>query len=81
MLGKVTSAISRAGGDIGAIDLIQPGGRVRTRDITFNARDERHGQAIVASLERTRGVHVLQISDRTFLMHLGGKIEVRGRCR
>src|SRR5687768_12286383 len=79
MLGRVTSAISRAGGDIGAIDLIQPGGQVRTRDITFNARDDRHGQAIVASLARIRGVRVLHVSDRTFLMHLGGKIEVRGK--
>ena len=79
MLGKVTSAISRAGGDIGGIDLIQPGGKVRTRDITFNARDEGHGQAIVAGLGRIRGVSVLHVSDRTFLMHLGGKIEIRGK--
>jgi malate dehydrogenase (oxaloacetate-decarboxylating) len=79
MLGKVTSTISRAGADIGAIDLIQPGGKERTRDITFNARDERHGQAIVAGLSRIRGVRVIHVSDRTFLMHLGGKIEVRGK--
>ncbi|HWC03862.1 MAG TPA: NAD-dependent malic enzyme [Methylomirabilota bacterium] len=79
MLGKVTSAISRAGGDIGAIDLIRPGGQVRTRDVTFNARDDRHGQAVVAGLARIRGVRVLHVSDRTFLMHLGGKIEVRGK--
>jgi malate dehydrogenase (oxaloacetate-decarboxylating) len=79
MLGKVTSAISRAGGDIGGIDLIQPGGKVRTRDITFNARDEGHGQAIVTGLGRIRGVRVLHVSDRTFLMHLGGKIEIRGK--
>ena len=79
MLGKVTAAISRAGGDIGAIDLIEPGGKIRTRDITFNARDERHGQAILAGLGKMRGVRVLHVSDRTFLMHLGGKIEVRGK--
>jgi malate dehydrogenase (oxaloacetate-decarboxylating) len=79
MLGKVTSAISRAGGDIGGIDLIQPGGRMRTRDITFNARDDRHGQAIIEALRRLRGVRVVHVSDRTFLMHLGGKIEVRGK--
>jgi malate dehydrogenase (oxaloacetate-decarboxylating) len=79
MLGRVTSAISRSGGDIGAIDLIQPGGRVRIRDVTFNARDDRHGQAIVAALDRIPGVRVLHVSDRTFLLHLGGKIEVRGK--
>ena len=79
MLGKVTSTISRAGGDIGAIDLIQPGGKVRIRDITFNARDDRHGRIIVAGLDRIRGVRVQRTSDRTFLLHLGGKIEVRGK--
>jgi malate dehydrogenase (oxaloacetate-decarboxylating) len=79
MLGKVTSAISRAGADIGAIDLIRTADEVRTRDITFNARDERHGRAVIARLGRIPGVRVLQVSDRTFLVHLGGKIEVRGK--
>jgi malate dehydrogenase (oxaloacetate-decarboxylating) len=79
MLGKVTSAISRAGGDIGAIDVILPGGEFRTRDITFNARDDRHGQSVIDALNRIGGVRVVNVSDRTFLMHLGGKIEVRGK--
>ncbi len=79
MLGKVTSAISRAGADIGAIDLVQPGGEIRVRDITFNARDDKHGLAIIDALRKVRGVRVVNVSDRTFLMHLGGKIEVRGK--
>jgi len=79
MLGKVTSAISRAGADIGAIDLVQPGGDIRVRDITFNARDDKHGLAIIDALRKVRGVRVVNVSDRTFLMHLGGKIEVRGK--
>ena len=79
MLGKVTSAMSRAGGDIGAIDLILPGGEFRTRDITFNARNDKHGLAIIDAVRRIGGVRVVNVSDRTFLMHLGGKIEVRGK--
>jgi malate dehydrogenase (oxaloacetate-decarboxylating) len=79
MLGKVTSAISRAAGDIGAIDLILPGGAFRTRDITFNARNDKHGQSIIDAVRRIGGVRVVNVSDRTFLMHLGGKIEVRGK--
>jgi malate dehydrogenase (oxaloacetate-decarboxylating) len=79
MLGKVTSAMSRAGADIGAIDLVQPGGAIRVRDITFNARDDKHGQAVIDSLRKIAGVRVVNVSDRTFLMHLGGKIEVRGK--
>jgi malate dehydrogenase (oxaloacetate-decarboxylating) len=79
MLGKVTSAISRAGADIGGIDLVQPGGAVRVRDITFNARDEAHGKAIIEAIGRVRGARVVHVSDRTFLLHLGGKIEVRSK--
>jgi len=79
MLGKVTSAIGRAGGDIGAIDLVDVGKTTLTRDLTFKARDERHAQQVVDRLRALEGVRVVNVSDRTFLMHLGGKIEVRGR--
>jgi malate dehydrogenase (oxaloacetate-decarboxylating) len=79
MLGKVTSAIGRGGGDIGAIDLVQvEKGRV-IRDITFKARDDRHGQQVVDRLRMVSGVRVVNVSDRTFLMHLGGKIEIKGK--
>ncbi len=79
MLGRVTSAIGKAGGDIGAIDLVQVGKSTITRDLTFKARDERHGQQVVDRIRAVQGVKVVNVSDRTFLMHLGGKIEVRGK--
>src|SRR3989449_6218852 len=79
MLGRVTSAIGKAGGDIGAIDLVQVGRSTITRDLTFKARDERHGQQVVEKIRALHGVKVVNVSDRTFLMHLGGKIEVRGK--
>src|SRR3989338_6015876 len=79
MLGRVTSAIGKAGGDIGAIDLVQVGKNTVTRDITFKARDDKHGTQVVDRLRAVSGVKVVNVSDRTFLMHLGGKIEVRGK--
>jgi malate dehydrogenase (oxaloacetate-decarboxylating) len=79
MLGKVTSAIGKAGGDIGAIDLVQVGRDTVTRDISFKARDDKHGAQVVDRLRAVSGVKVVNVSDRTFLMHLGGKIEVRGK--
>jgi len=79
MLGRVTSAIGKAGGDIGAIDLVQVGKSTITRDLTFKARDERHGRQVVDKIRTVPGVKVVNVSDRTFLMHLGGKIEVRGK--
>jgi malate dehydrogenase (oxaloacetate-decarboxylating) len=79
MLGKVTSAIGKTGGDIGAIDLVQVGKNTVTRDITFKARDDKHGTQVVDRLRTIPGIKVVNVSDRTFLMHLGGKIEVRGK--
>ncbi len=79
MLGRVTTAIGEEGGDIGAIDMVSAGGGRMVRDLTVAARDEAHGQAIVERLRRIAGVRVMHVSDRTFLLHLGGKIEVVGR--
>src|SRR5204863_1430891 len=79
MLGKITSAIGKAGGDIGAIDLVEVAKTTMTRDITFKASDDRHGQQIVDRVRAVAGVRVVNVSDRTFLMHLGGKIEVKGK--
>jgi len=79
MLGKITSAIGKGGGDIGAIDVIEVGKSTITRDITFKASDEKHGQQVVDRLKGVEGLQVVNVSDRTFLMHLGGKIEVKGK--
>jgi malate dehydrogenase (oxaloacetate-decarboxylating) len=79
MLGKVTSAIGKAGGDIGAIDLVEVRKKTLIRDLTFKASDERHGEQVVERLKAIDGVKVVHVSDRTFLMHLGGKIEIKGK--
>jgi malate dehydrogenase (oxaloacetate-decarboxylating) len=79
MLGRVASVIGDAGGDIGAVDLVESTRDRVVRDITIDARDSAHGQRIVARLRQLTGVKVINLSDRTFLMHLGGKIEVRGK--
>jgi malate dehydrogenase (oxaloacetate-decarboxylating) len=79
MLGRITSAIGEAGGDIGAVDLVDAGKDSVTRDLTFKARDEAHGQQIVDRIRAVSGARVVNVSDRTFLMHLGGKIEVKGK--
>src|SRR5215472_14421000 len=79
MLGKITSAIGKAGGDIGAIDLVEVRKKTLIRDLTFKASDERHGQQVVERLKAIGGLKVVHVSDRTFLMHLGGKIEVKGK--
>jgi malate dehydrogenase (oxaloacetate-decarboxylating) len=79
MLGRVAMTIGDAGGDIGAVDLVESTRERIVRDITINSRDSDHGQQIVNRLKRVAGVRVVNTSDRTFLMHLGGKIEIRNK--
>src|SRR5438128_6791282 len=79
MLGRVASAIGDTGGDIGAVDLVESSRNRVVRDITIKARDDAHGQQIVNRLKQVAGVRVVNVSDRTFLMHLGGKIEIHNK--
>jgi malate dehydrogenase (oxaloacetate-decarboxylating) len=75
MLGQVASAIGRAGGVIGAVDLIEVSEDRLLRDITVDAADQVQWEAIIAALEELEGVRVVDTTDRTFLLHVAGKIE------
>ncbi len=79
MLGKVASSIGEAGGDIGAVDLSGHGKGTVMRDITVRARGIEHAHEIIDAVKKVQGVKVVNVSDRTFLMHLGGKIEVNNK--
>lgn len=78
-LGQITTAIGQAGGDIEGIDIVSVGKDFLIRDITVNASSESHDQEIVSAVSNIDGVEVINISDRTFLMHLGGKIEIASK--
>lgn len=79
MIGQVAVAIGEAGGNIGAIDLVQIDREKLVRDITFSVMDDDHAEKIVNSLKRMDGIRVITISDHVLLTHLGGKIEMRGK--
>jgi len=79
MLAKVTSAIGEYGGNIGAIDIVRAGEEELVRDITINTRSDEHAQTIVEEVQGIDGVEVVNVSDRTFLLHLGGKLEVESK--
>jgi len=74
-LGEIATMIGNVGGDIGAIDIVSVGKDHLVRDITVNASSEKHDKEIVRAVSQIDGVEVLQTSDRTFLIHIGGKIE------
>ncbi len=79
MLGRVASAIGQAGGTIGAVDLISVDDNQTVRDITVAAGDQSHWEAIVAAIEACDGAKVIDTTDQTFLLHVGGKIEQRNK--
>jgi len=79
MLAKVTSVIGAQGGNIGAIDIVRAEQDELTRDITINTRSDEHAQTIMQEVREIDGVDVVDISDRTFLLHLGGKLEVESK--
>ncbi len=79
LLGRITSVIGSADGFIGAVDIVDVRKGHITRDITVATADVEHGENIVEQVRNIEEVEVVQVSDRTFLMHLGGKIEVHSK--
>jgi malate dehydrogenase (oxaloacetate-decarboxylating) len=76
VLGRLTTAIGEVGGNIDAIDTIGVAHDFIVRDVAVNAASDLHGESIVGAVRRTDGVDLVSVSDRTLLLHQGGKIEV-----
>ncbi|MBC8123870.1 MAG: NAD-dependent malic enzyme [Gemmatimonadaceae bacterium] len=76
MLAKATVAIGEAGGILGAIDLIEQTRNQVIRDLTVDAASEEHAECITEQLRLIPELKVLQVYDRTFNLHRGGKIEI-----
>jgi malate dehydrogenase (oxaloacetate-decarboxylating) len=73
---RLAGAIGAAGGLLGAIDLVRVERGKKVRDVTVLAGDEAHIGRIVEAVRAVEGIEVEHVSDRTFLLHLGGKLEV-----
>jgi malate dehydrogenase (oxaloacetate-decarboxylating) len=76
---RLAAAIGEIGGLLGAIDLVRVEHTTKVRDITVLADDERHLSEIVDAVRALPGVEIVNVSDRVFLAHLGGKIEIAPR--
>jgi malate dehydrogenase (oxaloacetate-decarboxylating) len=75
-IGRITQAIDQEGGALAALDFVEPAGARMVVDITVNARDSDHSAAVREAIDALDGIEVHKASDRTFLIHLGGKLEV-----
>jgi len=76
----VAQAIGEAQGLLDAIDLVRVERGTKVRDVTVLAESAAHIERIGAAVAALDGVQVEHVSDRTFLLHLGGKIEVMAKA-
>jgi malate dehydrogenase (oxaloacetate-decarboxylating) len=79
MFAKIASAIARTGASLGAVDLVSSQAGTKIRDVTVQTTGEDHEHRVEKAVRRVPGVRVLSVSDRVFLMHLGGKISIANK--
>ena len=79
MLANVTKAIASQGGNIGNIDLLKQSRKITLREITIDAYSTEHSEKIVQALKALPEIKVVNLYDRTFNLHRGGKIAVQGK--
>ena len=79
MLGHVAVAIGEAGGLIQTVDVVEIRPDIVVRDITFDATGRDAWDRILAAIRTVEGIKIVETVDRTFRMHVGGKIEMRNR--
>ncbi|HET7760958.1 MAG TPA: NAD-dependent malic enzyme [Phycicoccus sp.] len=76
---EMTSLIESAGGVVTGLDVTASGHQRMRVDLTMLTRDPDHAEAIVDRMRQVEGVEIGKVSDRTFLMHLGGKLTVESK--
>jgi malate dehydrogenase (oxaloacetate-decarboxylating) len=76
---EITQAILAAGAAITALDVVESVLDRVVIDVTCDAIDAEHAEAITAALSANKNLNVRKVSDRTFLLHLGGKIEIASK--
>ena len=73
---RIAGAIADAHATLGAIDLVRVESEQVVRDVTVACVDAAHAESVVGAVRKLEGIRVDSVSDRTFLMHKGGKIEI-----
>jgi malate dehydrogenase (oxaloacetate-decarboxylating) len=78
-IGRITTAVGESAGTVVAVDIVESHADLLVVDLTCNAVDARHADAITQAVGAIEGADVHAVSDRTFLLHLGGKLEVASK--
>ncbi len=78
-LARLTALIGDMGGNIGAIDIVRVDSDSITRDVTVFINGDDALDRLSAAIEALDGIDLVNVSDRTFLLHLGGKLRVESK--
>ena len=79
MLASVVQAIADAGGNLGQIQLIEQTLKISLREVTVDAASTEHAEQIVQAVKALPEIKLIEVSDRTFDLHRGGKISVHSK--
>lgn len=77
----LTTAVEAAGGVVTAVDVSASGPDRLQVDLTCATGGEEDARTIVTALGEVEGVRIGRVSDRTFLAHLGGKIQIEPKMQ
>ncbi len=76
---ELTGAVEAEGGMVTAVDIAGSGTERLRADLTIATRGSDHAELVVDAMRQVEGVQILKVSDRTFLVHLGGKLSVESK--
>ncbi len=79
MFAKVAAVLAEEGANLGAVDIVSATAERMVPDVTIDVQGEAHGEKVLARVRALPDVKVLSASDRIFLLHLGGKIQVQSK--
>jgi malate dehydrogenase (oxaloacetate-decarboxylating) len=78
-IARLTGAVGDAAGTVVAVDVVESHPDHIVVDLTCNARDTDHAEQLAKAVDHLHGAEIRKVSDRTFLLHLGGKLEVTSK--
>jgi malate dehydrogenase (oxaloacetate-decarboxylating) len=79
MLASVTQAIAEVGGNLGQITLVEQTRKLSVRDLTVDAASTEHAERIIDAVKTLTDIHLVDVYDRTFTLHRGGKIRIQSK--
>src|SRR5690625_2296450 len=75
----LTAVVAEAGAAITALDIVDASHESNIINLACNTRGKEHSRKVKESIDAVEGFEVLSLSDRTFHMHQGGKLQTTSK--